>query len=93
MFSLVISHIFYRVPNSYGLLLKLRPNGSAGHISVKMTFLGGNNRPSEQTEGRLKHGETEIFVDQIKQMGLEEEMRQLAEANNMEENRFERRHS
>jgi hypothetical protein len=44
LFSLNISHIFFIIPNRYGLLVRnVGPAHSSDQINVKMTFIQGLN--------------------------------------------------
>lgn len=48
LFSLMISHIFYRIPDNHGLLVTKAAN--ADRLSVKMTFFSKNRNNSDSHE-------------------------------------------
>lgn len=55
LFTLMISHIFYKIPDNHGLLVKnvIRQNGITDRLSVKLTFYR-DRRSSHVNEGAIK---------------------------------------
>lgn len=53
MFTLIISHIFYKIPRNHGLLVNLRSGRSEDHLSVKFTFYNKQRSEVESTNDNL----------------------------------------
>lgn len=75
LFTLMISHIFYKIPDNHGLLVNvIRPRGSEDMLIVKNTFVHKDGRSETMEEGsslrsgiddehRYKKNDTQVFVE------------------------------
>ena len=72
LFSLMISHIFYKIPDNHGLLVHgiMRKASKTDHLSVAQTFIGKTRGDSKENpnatsgfEDSKKRNNTDNFVD------------------------------